>query len=163
MVLAARDDKEGEAKEYYSNGARKANTSQRLENQQAKKLREGCKEIIGATAPLIHPQNPKPLAARSGSPMQPGGTKPRAATTEAVPKATGGTELGSEQKGVPPGRSSGEPDLAAETEQEPPGAGAFKSKSVQEREPAVNCSCYPTFWGSCIPIIPPKAIKETTK
>ena len=54
VVLAGRNDKEGEATEYYSNGAGKADTSQGLDNQQGKKLREGSMEVVGGTAPLMH-------------------------------------------------------------------------------------------------------------
>ena len=56
-----------ERTEYYSNGPGKADTSQGLDNQQGKKLRDGHMKVVGGTAPLMHHQNPKPQATGSGS------------------------------------------------------------------------------------------------
>ena len=61
------------------------------------------------------------------------------------------------------GRSSGQTVLRGTRPRPRNGAGAFKSKSFQEREPPVSIGRYPTFWGRRIPTIPPEDIKETTK
>ena len=61
--------------------------------------------------------------------MQPRATKPRSATTKAVPKATAETEQESKQEGVPTGPVGGEPDPNPETKEEPPGVEAFKVKA----------------------------------
>ena len=111
----------------------------------------------------MHPHNPKSQAAGSRTDVQPGGTKPRAATTKVAQKVTAGTEHGSKQEGVLARRFTGEPDPNPKTEQEPLGAGAFLSKSARDREPPVSGGRYPTFRGRRIHTIPPKDTKETTK
>ena len=95
--------------------------------------------------------------------MQPRVTKPRSATTKAVPKATAETEQGSQQEGIPTEPVGGEPDSDPETKQEPPGGEAIKSKNAQERESQVKIGRSPTFWGRCIPTSPPENTKDTIK
>ena len=108
VVPTGRNGKEGKGTEYSSNGAGKADPSQGLDN----------------------PQNSKPQATGSGLDGQPGGTQPGATTARVATKATDKTGHGSEQEGVPAGRFSEKPYRDPETEQEPPGAGVFLSKSA---------------------------------
>ena len=109
VVQIGRDDEEKKVTEYYSNDTRKAETSQGLDNRQGKKLREGSVEVVGSTALQGHCQNLRPKATGAGAREQPGVTKPRAAKTKAVPKATVETEQGSQQEGVPTGPVGGNP------------------------------------------------------
>ena len=92
VIQIGRDDEEKKVTEYYSNDTKKAETSQGLDNRQGKKLREGSVEVVGSTAPQRHHQNPKPQATGAGSCVQPRVTKPRSATTKAVPTATAETD-----------------------------------------------------------------------
>ena len=60
-------------------------------------------------------------------------------------------------------RFTGEPDPDPKTEQEPPDAGVFLSKSALEREPQDSGGRDPTFGGGRVHTTPPEDTKETTK
>ena len=73
VVLADRDFKQGKTVKYGSDGAVKMTTSQQVDERQAKKLWEGCKESVGDISPLQPLIKPEPIAASSDSPTQLGG------------------------------------------------------------------------------------------
>ena len=158
-----RDNKEKKGTEYYSNGTKKAETSQGLDDWRGKKSQEGSMEVAGSPALQGHHQNLRHKVTGAGEHGQQGVPKPLAAKNKAVPKATVETEQGSQPEVIHTKPVGGEPDPNPETKQEPPVGKILKSRKVQEREPPVRGDQYPTFWGRRIPTSPSEATKETIK